>query len=647
MINRPPLSTPAILVIKSPKRRGFKDYSRASRFALLALACLGLAGLSSTPLSAATWSGLGADNLWTNPNNWEANTIPLLSGDTLIFPAAAENLTDPTKNISVNDIGNLNLLSISIVGAFTINSTYTLTCPTIDASATATIAAPLAIPVGESLTINQTTSLKTLSLTRAISGSGLVTIGGPGVVEFTGSNANTYDGPTTSVETSGLGYLRLARSAESIPGNLTIISGAKVIINAATSQIHYDSLVHIGGTVNTASVGILDISGASGFDSGFDNETIGALEGTGRVDLGTRQLGCYVSPVVAPEFLGSLSGTAASSFRKHGSFTQRMSGTNNFLIGADTYDFLGSTVLNGGALTLLGDHSSSNITATAGTLLVAKLAHVGAIAMSGSSTLSVGNDAANENQAFSKSLSLTSSTRMDVFSGGSPGNSTLTVTGTVSLGGATLLVTTDTAVTAGTDILIIDNDGTDLVSGTFASLPGGTELMSSGISPQPFTISYSRGANANDVVLTRIATATTTANDPVITSAGTASGVVGAAFTYQIAATNSPTSYSTSTLPAGLSMNASGLISGTPTTSGSSNFVVSATNAAPRTGSRVVVMTISGGGNPAPPGPASTGSTGGGSSSGCGAGSTSAMLGLLLMLGMLGMTLVGSRRRQS
>lgn len=640
MINYQPSSSPTALEINSQKKHGLSGCSRALRFSLSSLAFLALSGLSATPLSAATWSGLGDNNLWSNPNNWQANTIPLLSGDTLIFPAAAENLTDPTKNISVNNIGNLDLLSISIVGAFTINGTYTLTCPTIDASATATIAAPLAIPVGQSLTINQTTSLKTLSLTRAISGSGLVTIGGAGVVEFTGSIANTYDG-LTSVETSGVGYLRLARSAESIPGNLTIISGAKVIINAATSQIHYDSLVHIDGTVNTASVGILDISGASGFDSGTDNETIGALEGTGRVDLGTRRLGCYVSPVVAPEFLGSLSGTAASSFRKHGSFTQRMSGTNNFLIGADTYDFLGSTVLNGGALTLLGDHSSSNITATAGTLLVANLAHVGAIAMSGSSNLSVGNDAANPNQAFSKSLSLTSSTRMDVFSGGSPGNSTLTVTGTVSLGGATLLVTTDTAVTAGTDILIIDNDVTDPVSGTFASLPGGTELMSSGISPQPFTISYSRGANANDVVLTRIATATTTANDPVITSAGTASGVVGAAFTYQIAATNSPTSFTASNLPAGLSMNASGLISGTPTTSGSSNVVVSATNATPRTGSRVVVMTISGGSNPAPPGPASVSS--GGSSSGCGAGSTSAMLGLLLMLGM---TLIGSRRRQ-
>ncbi|MBA3700163.1 MAG: hypothetical protein H0W78_15040 [Planctomycetes bacterium] len=609
---------------------------RSKRFAFLAFIATCLLTLAAAPASAATWSGLGTDNMWTTPGNWEAQTIPLLSGDTLIFPAAAEKAGGPANNTSVNNIGDLNLLSISIVGAFTINSTYTMTCPTINASATATLAAPLAIPVGQSLTINQTTGIKTLSLTGLISGSGLVTIGGAGITEFTGSTANTYDG-LTSVETSAPGYLRLARSAESIPGNLTIISGAKVIIDATTSQIHYDSVVNILGTVNTAAVGILDISLARGLDSGVDNETIGALEGTGRVDLGTRRLGCYVSPVVAPEFLGSLNGTAASSFRKHGSFTQRLSGTNDFLDGATVYDFLGTTVLNGGALTVLGGQSSSNITATAGTLLVAKLAHVGAIAMSGSSNLSVGNDPGNQNQAFSKSLSLTSSTRMDVFSGA--GNSTLTVTGTVSLGSATLLVTTDSAVTAGTDILIIDNDGTDAVSGTFASLPQGAELLSSGTAPTAFTISYRGGANDNDVVLTALTAPTSaTASNPVINSAGIASGVVGTAFSYQITATNTPTSFTASYLPAGLSMNASGLISGTPTTAGFTNVVVGATNAS-GTGSRTVATTIDssgpgvGGGNPAPPGPTSTGNSG--SSSGCGNGSGGlAVLALALMLGL-------------
>src|SRR5580704_8588958 len=43
---------------------------------------------------------------------------------------------------------------------------------------------------------------------------------------------------------------------------------------------------------------------------------------------------------------------------------------------------------------------------------------------------------------------------------------------------------------------------------------------------------------------------------PVITSGGTASATKGAAFSYQITATNSPTSFGASGLPAGLTVNA-------------------------------------------------------------------------------------------
>jgi hypothetical protein len=56
---------------------------------------------------------------------------------------------------------------------------------------------------------------------------------------------------------------------------------------------------------------------------------------------------------------------------------------------------------------------------------------------------------------------------------------------------------------------------------------------------------------------------------PVITSTLTATATNGAAFSYQITATNSPTSYGASGLPSGLSVNtSSGLISGTTTATG-------------------------------------------------------------------------------
>ncbi len=87
---------------------------------------------------------------------------------------------------------------------------------------------------------------------------------------------------------------------------------------------------------------------------------------------------------------------------------------------------------------------------------------------------------------------------------------------------------------------------------------------------------------------------------PVITSATTASGQQGAAFSYQIAASHSPTSYNATGLPAGLGVSASsGLISGTPTTAGASTVTISATNGA-GTGSATLALTI------APPTPAIT-----------------------------------------
>jgi GH18 family chitinase/aryl-phospho-beta-D-glucosidase BglC (GH1 family)/predicted carbohydrate-binding protein with CBM5 and CBM33 domain len=81
-----------------------------------------------------------------------------------------------------------------------------------------------------------------------------------------------------------------------------------------------------------------------------------------------------------------------------------------------------------------------------------------------------------------------------------------------------------------------------------------------------------------------------TAVAPVISSAATASGTVGTAFSYQIVASGSPTSYSATGLPAGLTVNAtSGVISGTPTATATSTVTLKATNAV---GSATKTLTI-------------------------------------------------------
>ncbi len=84
------------------------------------------------------------------------------------------------------------------------------------------------------------------------------------------------------------------------------------------------------------------------------------------------------------------------------------------------------------------------------------------------------------------------------------------------------------------------------------------------------------------------------ANTPKITSERSKEGKVGTAFEYQIEASNTPTSFAVSGLPAGLALNpTTGLISGTPTASGTFNIVVVGSNDNGEGTQAILVLTIS------------------------------------------------------
>jgi hypothetical protein len=133
----------------------------------------------------------------------------------------------------------------------------------------------------------------------------------------------------------------------------------------------------------------------------------------------------------------------------------------------------------------------------------------------------------------------------------------------------------------------------------FSGLTGGNgttysfDLSASGNASSSFN---SYGAFISAVEIVQIST-NSSGSAPVITSATTASGTVGSAFSYQITASNNPTSYDATGLPAGLSVNTnSGVISGTPVTLGTNSVTISAFNQY-GTGSNTLSLTVNSGDN--------------------------------------------------
>ena len=196
----------------------------------------------------------------------------------------------------------------------------------------------------------------------------------------------------------------------------------------------------------------------------------------------------------------------------------------------------------------------------------------------------------------------TSTVTLKAINGGGTGTATLTLTinkpvpvitsastasGTVGSAFSYQITATNTPSSYGATGLpagLSVNSGTGLISGTPTTAATST-----------VTLSAINGGG------TGTATLTLTINNPtapVITSASTASGTVGSAFSYQITATNTPSSYGATGLPAGLSVNSgTGLISGTPTTAATSTVTLSASNGG-GTGNATLTLTITSGGTP-------------------------------------------------
>jgi autotransporter-associated beta strand protein len=230
------------------------------------------------------WTGLSTDSSnWSDAANWAGNVAPS-PGDDLIFTTGANRLA----NIN-NFASGTTFHSISFGG-----SGYTLSgnaitlgagglqvdAKEIDTSGHIIINVPVTgidtINLGMTLSgagepFKSSASAATLQVGGVLSGTGGVTVTGPGSVEYTGTKDNTYSGVTTVV--SGLLGLEAFSGFATVPGGLVIGTGtghgngtAQVAdLNGFSEQL--DAPTPVAVTINND--GLLNLAGST--------DTIGAL----------------------------------------------------------------------------------------------------------------------------------------------------------------------------------------------------------------------------------------------------------------------------------------------------------------------------------------------------------------------------------
>jgi fibronectin-binding autotransporter adhesin len=337
------------------------------------------------------------------------------------------------------------------------------------------------------LSSNATISVDTgdfLNLSGAITGSFGFTKTGTGTLIFSGGTANSFD---EMLVNAGTLIFDKAIANAAGPADLAIGdgSGTDVVRLARDNQLADATEVHL--------------STSARFDLDDMNETTGAIDGRGLIDLGSGILR-EGADGDSSTFSGLIIGTG-SLFKL---------GTGVWTLTADN-TYTGQTTVSAGTLVINGSQPQSPVTVNGtatlmGDGIVGNLQVFGSVAPGSSpAILTCSNVAfASQGDYFVELNGSTAGTGYDQ----------LNVRGTNQLGSSTLHVTTGAgfAPVEGERLTLINNDGSEAIVGTFAGLPNGSVFTVGGLQ---FRILYS-DIFLNDVVLVVTNTVLKLAAAPII-----------------------------------------------------------------------------------------------------------------------------------
>lgn len=595
--------------------------------------------------SSGNWSATAANGNWSEGTNWVGGAAP-------VSPALLSFDTSVVDSLN-NDIDRLEVARFLFntgADAFTIRGDSIVLGNDIINNSTKTQVISLPMQINRTVAINAISG--DISLNGPITGSGGISKSGRSTLNIAGANTFTGDltingvnaggwGPNTAVALTGVGTGSIGAPLSGPAGVGKIIMNGGALMNNNTAVVYNDIIVkdsvksflyshgggltfagrmlgggtieHDGGStsglhlngdnreftgtfisVNRSSNHRIRFNVASAgsakarwiFNNGFtdgqgftftDTIRFGAMSGGGQL---RRDNGAPVISIGALNINTTFSGiiTGALTIVKEGAGILRFTGANNYS---------GATTVTGG--TLLIDSTgqiTSNTRVVAGT--------IGGIgACTGSVTIGTGTGSGAMLTPGSQGIGKFTTGQLTLLQDAvylaelnteSGAGDQVNAPGVV-LNNPRLVITGIGAgsTAPGAAYTLVNNTGAAAVSGIFDSLPEMSLITVNGLN---FRITY-RGGTGNDIVLLDDRTLPS-----VITSPDSASVITGKPFSYTITAIKSPAVFRATGLPAGLAIDtATGVISGTPTTSGVFTIQLSATGD-DGTGTATLTLTV-------------------------------------------------------
>ena len=485
---------------------------------------LALAGITSLTVTAAGGVSVASGTIFNiGASNFNASAPVMLAGGTLKSTGTAT--VNPaivmTANSDLAASGGVMTLAGAISGDFTLRtfsagtfrfaSTASSFARLQLASGTATLAGnntlPPAIDIFNSASLNLNGFSQSIDFyassgsTQNTGAAATLTIGVAGSSSTFGSPnyAGPISGPINLIIAAGAGQT-LSSNTSSFAGTTDVLGGL------AVTGVNALGAVGAGNTTAIAATGVLDLRNVA--YAGLEGITVNG--GTLRVSTGVSSFPGTVTLNTSAATLQvsgselSLNGVVSGSqgFSKTGNGILYLTQANNYV---------GPVVINSGSVLVTGStHAASTVSVAIGGTLGGTGTVNGAVSVASGGTLAPGVTIGTLRTA---NLSLATGGN---FAAGITGATVdtqydqLIVNGSVNVGGANLVLSGAFVPTTGQTFVLIDNDGTDAVTGIFAGLPNNATVVFNGVL---MAITYN-GGSGNDVVLTATVPAVNIAASP-------------------------------------------------------------------------------------------------------------------------------------